>query len=270
MDQLALTRPEIDAERVCGLTDVAGRRWPFLEQLLDGPLDRRDLQDALDVSRSTSYKAVRELEEAGLVERTAGDYALTLKGRLLAAEHRRYLTVVESICRPESLLDLLPSDTEFDAAVLVGSDVRIADRHAPGMLVREIERIVTDATALKGTAPVVIPEYVELFREGIIERGLTADLVFAAPVLEHLFEVYREPFLAAFEGDLDVRRTEEELPFGLILVEEPSPTVAVVVYGPSGELAGLVENDSEATLSWARDRWTRYVTGSTEVTTTDV
>lgn len=263
-------RPEIEDERVCGLIGVVSRRWPFLEQLLVGPVDRRDLRDALDVSRSTSYKAVRELEEVGLVERSAGDYTLTLKGRLLAAEHRRYLTAVESICRPEELLDLLPSDTEFDSAVLVGADVRIADRHAPGMLVREIERIVAETTALKGTAPVVLPEYVELFQEGITERGLTADLVFAAPVLEHLFDVYREPFLAAFEGDLDVRRTEEELPFGLILVEEPTPTVAVVVYGPGGEIAGLIENDSETTLSWARDRWTKYVTGSTEVTAADV
>lgn len=145
-----------------------------------------------------------------------------------------------------------------------------ADPYAPGQLVGEIERVVTGATALKGTAPVVLPEYVDLFQTGITEQGSTADLVFAAPVLDHLFDVYREPFPDAIERDLRARRTEDDLPFGLILVEEPTPAVAVVVYGPTGEIQGLIENDSAAAVSWARDRWAEYVAGAVEVTAGDV
>lgn len=133
--------------------------------------------------------------------------------------------------------------------------MHFADRLGPGMLVREIEGIVTEATALKGTAPLVPPEYVDLFQDGTTEQGLTADLVFAAPVLDHPFEVYREPFLAAFEGHLHVRRTEADLPFGLIIVEEPDPTVAVVVYGEGGERRSFAyrsPSDGEADRAFVR------------------
>ena len=72
-----------DAERdTAALADVLRKRAPLLETLADGPLTQRDVRDELGVSRSTVYKALRELESAGLVVGRPEGYALTGLGRL--------------------------------------------------------------------------------------------------------------------------------------------------------------------------------------------
>jgi len=63
------------------LPSLVGRREPTLRLLSDGPTTNRDVIDALEVSRSTVTRALRELEEAGFVGRRDGGYATTLAGR---------------------------------------------------------------------------------------------------------------------------------------------------------------------------------------------
>lgn len=49
--------------------DVVSRRADVLELMLEEPAFNRDLRSGLGVSRSTAYKALRELEELQLVAR---------------------------------------------------------------------------------------------------------------------------------------------------------------------------------------------------------
>ncbi|MEF8777864.1 MAG: winged helix-turn-helix domain-containing protein, partial [Natronomonas sp.] len=73
-----------DVER---LIDILRKRSLFLELLADTSLDQRDLRDELGVSRSTVYKALQELTDAGLVTEYDGKYTLTGFGRLAWQRH---------------------------------------------------------------------------------------------------------------------------------------------------------------------------------------
>src|SRR5688572_25486570 len=67
--------------------DLLGRRWTLriLWELRDGPLGARALIDRCDeMSSSVLYQRLRELREAGLLERDGGDaYRLTKLGASL-------------------------------------------------------------------------------------------------------------------------------------------------------------------------------------------
>jgi len=69
--------------------DLLGRRWSLrvLWELRDGALGARALRDRCDaMSTGVLYQRLRELSDAGLVERTAdGGYGLTDIGRELGA-----------------------------------------------------------------------------------------------------------------------------------------------------------------------------------------
>ena len=247
--------------------DVVARRARFIECLLDGPKYNRDIRDALDVSRSTAYKAVRELESLDMASRCDDGYELTNLGRLLYAEYERALDRIEEVCRPGHLLSILPTDTDISFGVLDGASVFFAHRHAPNRPVREIESVVEAATAVRGTGPVVLPRYVELFHEQILAGELDAELVVERQVLQYLVSDYAQDYEEAIEREnFAVSVTDGELPYALLVVDEPTPQVGIIVYDQQGELRGFIRNDSAAAHQWGCERWEEARNVATPVT----
>ena len=130
------------------------KRADALDCLAGGPTCKRDLRDDLGVSRSTVYKAVRELEEQNLVEEDGGTIRLTLYGRLVVNRYRSFAETVEDTTRQRSLLSVLPNDAPVTTDLLVGADAVLADRPAPSRPLDVIEDVVRSAERAIGFAPV--------------------------------------------------------------------------------------------------------------------
>lgn len=240
-------------------SDAVSRRAEIIECLMDGPTYNRDIRDRLDVSRSTVYKAIRELEELDLAQRGSKGYELTIVGRLLFEEYRRYQSRVEDVCRSGTLLSVLPTNTDIPIEVLDGADVYVSERHAPNRPVRVIEEIIRDATVSKGTGPIVLPRYVELFHDAIVAGDLEAELVFERSVHEYLASDYTDSYSEALGTEnLSVWVTpDDEHPYGLLIVEEPSPRIGLIVYDRDGGLKGIIVNDTEPACDWGYETWKR-------------
>lgn len=239
--------------------DAVSRRAAIIECLVDGPKYNRDLREELDISRSTAYKAVTELEELNIAQRGDDGYQLTVLGQLLFEQYRAFRGRVTEVCRAGDLLAVLPRDTEIPFSVLKGADVSKSKPHAPNRPVQEIERLVDDATRVRGTGPVVLPRYVEIFAEQILSNELEAELIYAQPVFQHLLDVYEQDFTATVQSDnLVAWVTSADLPYALLLIDEPTHQVAIVVYDNGGEIRGLIVSDSEAAYAWASDQWEQF------------
>ncbi|WP_233204296.1 helix-turn-helix transcriptional regulator [Halegenticoccus soli] len=246
--------------------DAVSRRADFLAQLTIEPKHKPALQSDLGVSRSTVYKAIRELEELHLVERTDEGYRLSLIGRLLLEQYDQFCTDVESICRPAGLLSVLSSDSRVSVDLLRDAKIIYAERHAPHRPVRTLERILDRSTIVHGMSPVVLPSYIELFREQLVSGSLSAELVLGRPVVQCLLSDYRDDFTEALEtGNLVVWETNEWLPFGLIVSEKPTNQVAMFAYDYRGDLRGLISNDSQRAVTWGRSTWEQFRANSTRV-----
>lgn len=244
-------KPDVD-----DIIETVVKRAAFLDRLAAGPITKRDLRDELEVSRSTVYKAVRELEDAGIVEQTGDRCRLTLYGRLLVEQYHLFAETVGDVERHEPLLGALPPDCPMITDVLVGAEYVLAERHAPNRPIGRVEELVRRADSVAAMTPVVIPQYIDLYYEQVVEHGTTADIVLESPVVEHLRSDHGDKFAEAIEtGRLAVWETGEALPFGLVVsVDE----VLVVVYTEGGELAGLIVNDTDAALDWGREVFHRF------------
>lgn len=250
----------IDPDRAVG---VLAKRGDLVRLLWDGPRHVRDLQEELDVSRSTAYSAVRELAADGVAERTPDGYRLTSFGELLADEYVAFQERVGALCRAEPLLEALPAPAVVTTDLLDGAEITYANRHAPNRPVHVVEEVVQSATRLRGFSPVILPEYVSLFHDQLVSGALEAELLLERPVVEHLIADYRPPFEEAIATDrLSLRETAESLPFGLVVVEAPREEIAVIVYDEGGELRGVLGNDSDAAIEWARAVYREYREGS--------
>lgn len=83
------------------------QRTPVLDEIRGEHLSRGDLQERLDISRTTAYRTTVELEERGLVERTNGDYRLTPRGVAVAATGERYLDGLVAAERLQPVLETM-------------------------------------------------------------------------------------------------------------------------------------------------------------------
>lgn len=235
------------------VVDVLIGRQGYLTALLDGPVQKRDLVERFDVSRSTVNRAVRDLEAAGLAERTPAGYRATVYGRLADAAFRTFSRQVNGIADASAALTDLSTETPLDPVLFEDADIVLPETHAPDKPLLRVLDLVRRADHIWGFSPTAFESYVNVFQQRIVSEGMSADLVFSRDVLEYLLTEYAERFREAFEKPaLTVYRTEDRIPFGLLLSDTgDSEEVGVVVYGSDG-ITGFVCSEAEAATDWAR------------------
>jgi predicted transcriptional regulator len=234
---------------------VVARRGDVLRALADDGGRKCELDDELDVSRSTIDRAIRELEALGLVEREGDGYYRTLSGSLALDEYSRFRSRMNGVLGAREVLSPLPSDADIDAAVLDDAEVVLADRHSPLRPARHQVEIVEGASHIRAAASAVLPQHVDAYYDGIVERGMHAEIVLSAPVMERVVADHDEKFHDTLtNGRVDLRQLDRDLPYSLMVASTPEgPVMGMLVYVQEG-IKGFVGNDSPEAVSWARSR----------------
>lgn len=234
------------------------RRATLLARLTDGPTTKRDLVEQLDVSRSTVDRAVRELEEVRLIERTSRGVALTLPGRLALEKYRECLDVTAGLVEAGPILDGLPADTSFGAPMLDGARVVGTEQHAPQRPVDEFTSLVADADAVHCVLASFVHEHVDALCERAADRELDAVVVFAAPVLSSLPAETETALRRATAGTLTAYRLDDAAPYSLVVAERGDGARAGVLVADDSGVRGFVGNDAPSAVSWAEREFERW------------
>lgn len=245
-----------------GTISVVAERYDLLAALLDGSPTRRELAADLGVSKSTVYRALTELADAGVLTENGSRYRPTLYGWLVFQRYQRLLDTVGQY-RPSGFLASAVADSPVDPALLVDADVEVPDRNAPDRLLETIRDVVTDATRLRGFSPVVRDDFVTMFADDT-DADLEAELVLERPAMQALRDDYAaDDRLADASDTVSLRHTDTSLPFGLLAVDAPDPVVLVVVFGPTGAVQGVIRTRSEDAHAWATETYEEYHEAST-------
>lgn len=233
---------------------VLSRRDGVLRSIDADVIGKRELVDRVDASRSTVDRSVRELEQAGLVERIDGGYRRTLAGELALREYDAFTSRIESLAATTDLLGALSPDSDVDAALFDGGDVVRAERHSPQAPVTALCDLVESADRVRSLCPAVFPRVIDAYVDGV-ERGMTAKLVFAPAAAERVVSAYSADLSAALDtGRLTVRQSPTDPPFGVVVAETDGiPVAGVLLFDEQGATA-FVRNDDEEAVAWARRR----------------
>ena len=244
----------MDTERLVELI----RRAPVLAALqASGPMDRRDLEAHLDVSKSTVHRLTRSLREHGLVERETGAFVLTPLGRTCAREVASFTATVETAWELAPVLAAADAhDVAFEAAAFADATVTTA---APGNPYRPVERFMSlvDATdELRGLDPAIInPLHIDALHERIV-GGMTTEVVFPTSVVAELLETNPERAERTFASGNFSILVHDDLPFGLTLCAE---RVGVGSYDDdTGLLRTYADTDAPAAREWAEAVYDDY------------
>jgi predicted transcriptional regulator len=231
--------------------ELVARRADLLRELRDGPKTKPALADALDVSRSTVDRAVRELEREEYVCRRDG-IALALKGRLVLSAYEEFAANLDALDTAEPAIDTLPVDAQVDDTLFRGGEVVEADSVAPQRATERFRQLVEEAERIRGYASALLDSTVPTYRRRMVEDGMEVELVIAPEVLDALVTGHGDAVAdARATGNLTLLRATETIAYSLMLVDDGAKThVCALFYDENGH-TGLLRNDDPEAVVWA-------------------
>ena len=236
------------------------RHGPVFAELRRGPLERREIETRLGVSRATSHRYVRTLEDMTLIEKVNGAYRLTGLGEEISTAVATFDDEVRTKLRLAPTMDAIRGVSPqidvsaFDGASVVG--VEYGDPYAP--LTRFVS-LVQESETLRGINTCrIAPTYMEEIQGRILD-GMQTELIDLPPIVGDIMERYPEKCVQVCVSGyltLFVYGSDNALPVGLVLFDD---RVGVGLFDDrTGTLETFVDTDDPAAIEWASAVYDRY------------
>jgi predicted transcriptional regulator len=241
------------------LEDVAylarsGHRVTALERLADGPMTRRALHEATDISQPTLGRILDGFEERGWVscDRTNGrTYDLTPFGEVVAAEFDTLLRTVSTMQRFRALAPYLPLDSmDFDLRHFADATITLPSGGDATAHMRREDELIAEAESVRFLCSSSYGPGIKAYRDRLVgsdvefEAVITADALEAAAAdpesAEHLTDL-------ATAENVTIHRYEGALSLILGLIDD---VVSLVPLGGSGVPVAFIESRNPVVRSW--------------------
>lgn len=234
---------------------TALRRAPILEVCREEPQSRREIAASTDASRTTVYRATKELESEGLLEGVDGGYRTTPKGAALSRVTETYRRGTETIDRLEPLFEIVDDPDVLEKAhLLADATMTVADEDN---MYRANDRVLdlwadseTVRAAMMNTGSrLCLQKSTELTREG----DMDVELCFhpeTLPTNEHLAN--GEFDASALPECFDVSVTDA-VSFTFVLYDE---VAAIVGHDEVGTPIVVAETECPLVYGWLEDCYT--------------
>lgn len=229
------------------------QRYDVLEACRDGPVGRTGVAERADCSRSTAYRATRQLSEERLLERSNGGYELTGAGAA-ALDHARQFTaqlagttqiqpLFEYVDHPE----LVENAHLFRDAELVTQEASSAYRieNRVKQIIEATETEMIGMTTGLGS-PALADAMIERIRDGV-----RVDWVLPSGTYEEFNSAHGELSAQAVTDGQTTVSVRESIPIDLAVYDET--LVAIGFDHERGVLGTVAVTDDPAAVQWARE-----------------
>lgn len=257
-----MTPPDTEIETV----EVLLHRSGIMECLLEETLDKPALVDALDVSRSTVDRGVRELETNGLITYAEGRYTATTLGEFATEQFFDLVETVRIGTRLEPFLRWVPADSfDLDLQYLSDADLFVPRPNDPYAMINRHVKVVENAREHRVVLPLVGLHGMEAVHEAVVENEGESEAIVAPGVAETFqsnpnYTPLFEALVAS--GRFDVFEYDGDIPYFVGILDE---TVQIGV-DEEGEPRALVETTADEVYEWAEEQVERYKQQSKRLT----
>jgi len=231
--------------------DVVRERYPFLEYLSETVAEKRSLPEALDMSRSTVDRAIRTLEDSGLVARVDGGYTATELGRLCAERYRAFVEDERALFEAGDSLGIHAGDVSLPSALVTEGAVT----HAPNRPHRLYEQVLADLRTAD-EADVLVDRVadsrpIRLCRSRVATGSLTGGAYLSEGALERVRDEFPNLGSALSQSEDFEFRTAPVPAAEVYLTAEGSQQTVTVLIGDEGGPTTAFRSAADRAIAWA-------------------
>lgn len=248
--------------------ELVTRRPEYLQAMLDSSYRKTELTDVLDAPRSTVDRAVRELEDAGLVERSNSEFTTTLTGEFAFNRYMEYTRFSQSLFEAKEILNTADVDSDdIPPELLYDASVSQPEAHMPDQAVQGVKNLVMGSEYLHGLAPVALSAFTTWIQEMLAQGDHSFEIVASEKVLETLQTAMKGDFqaLQQHSDDFELLVTDDDMPYALWFASPNGVEhVGLTVYDDTGAI-GTIVSGNEVAVEWGRDQYDGFKEGAERI-----
>lgn len=232
------------------------QRIEFLELLQERRLKTKQIVEQLDHSRSTVSRALRQLQNTELIEKTEDGYTATPHGALLAGQYLQYAEEAQSIHDARDLLESLPESEKIDWPFVAKSRVVESDDAPPFRPLEAISNQLSNNQRVCAYVPTLSgPHLLRVLHEIVVEQGCSLELLVSQRLCDSLRSYY-PGFVSKMVsvGDCTIAAVDGPT-YGMFLaLANGQREAALTVHSEGGAIQGGLFSDEQLAVNWAVDR----------------
>lgn len=245
----------------------SNNRVAVLSELQDAGRTRRELREAIGVSRPTLGRILEGFEERGWIANEDREYELTPLGRLLVEEFTDLMDTVEATQKLRDLAPMLPTDEmDFDLGALADATITTPSRGDVTAHSRRESELLERSERVRFLCNQAQPETVGRYRDWIVAEAGEFEAIICGDAID---AARADPEMDSYLRDMvatetaSIYRYEGSLSVMLGLYDE---TATVVPLDDAGIPRALIECDEESVMAWVGDTIDAHRRRADEVT----
>lgn len=254
-----MAEPDFDED----LLEIAVERRSVLATLAGSPRHRRELQEELDISKTTCHRIVRTFDDRGLLRRTDRGYTLSKKGDLVAEQVDQYYRKMRAACLVEPIAAAF-EETQFDFALELFADARVTrpEPDNPTLPINRDFQIFRDSTTHRKVDynQYVPPFYIEQLADIVLEQGMRFEHILPKELVEQQLSQLPDLHKKQVRGEIEAQikyQICEEIPFGMTIYDR-SHVVLRAYDDETGSIEVMVDADDPDAVAWAEGVYEHY------------
>jgi len=238
------------ASSVSEIADVVLKRRNILEYICECQPDKRTVVENLPESRPTVDRAIRELEDHDLVERTDGVCKPTYTGIIACELCEDFQDSFKTLTETGAELASLPLDAELDTSIFLDGDVFHPPDYAPYETIEPMDEEIRGGEELVAVSEVLIPHINTILEQGMID-DVDVTLLVNDEVLDVLLENQPDSIIPHIESGDAVYRGIDVSRYSLFLID--GEVLYTGIYSQTNHLSSVIRNTNSQAIQWAKD-----------------
>ena len=241
-------------------------RYELVSLLSEAAHDKPDFVTQLSMSRSTVDRAIDQLLEYDIIERTESGYAITTPGIMILQCYERTVEIVGPIFDTSRVLRYIPTEIAVPFTLLDTATVHVADRFEPGLPQRRFLEIAEGAAQIRGIIPVTNEQYIDFLYHRVVELGKPTELVTETQIVDYLQKHKPRIFREILSADCcDIHVIDATIEFGLSLFDGDEHTITLCCYDFNKHFQGLIVDRFDNHGRWAESIYEKFLDKATVI-----